>query len=257
MLRWRWYLFFIFIFASPLQADQSWQTQLENAKALEKKGSYLEARQIYEKVVKKAQKKHYEGLPELQKNLETLNLKLLFSDLKTEDSDWHEVKEGETLGEIASKYKTTIGLIKKSNGLDKSKIYPGQKLKVTTKPFWIEVDQTDHVLKLMQGKKEIKHYLVATGRHHKTPKGEFQIVVKLENPTWYKTGAAPIPPNSPENGLGTRWMGFDKAKYGIHGTISPEKIGTYASAGCVRMLNQDVEELFLLVPVGTKVKIKE
>ena len=50
-------------------------------------------------------------------------------------------------------------------------------------------------------------------------------------------------------------MGFDMEGYGIHGTIHPDQIGQPVSAGCVRMLNTDVEELYDLIPEGTKVSI--
>ncbi len=45
-------------------------------------------------------------------------------------------------------------------------------------------------------------------------------------------------------------------KYGIHGTDKPWSIGSCASAGCVRMRNQDIVELYDLVPVGTVVEIR-
>jgi lipoprotein-anchoring transpeptidase ErfK/SrfK len=66
-----------------------------------------------------------------------------------------------------------------------------------------------------------------------------------------------VPPRSPENFLGTRWLGFNIPKYGIHGTIYPELIGQSVSGGCVRMRNEDVEELYAIIPVGTKVVIKD
>jgi len=43
------------------------------------------------------------------------------------------------------------------------------------------------------------------------------------NPTWFKAGAV-VPAESPENVLGTRWMGFDLAGYGIHGTTEPKEL---------------------------------
>ncbi len=43
--------------------------------------------------------------------------------------------------------------------------------------------------------------------------------------------------------------------FGIHGTKFPESIGTEASMGCIRMRNQEVEELYDLVPRGTQVHI--
>ena len=81
---------------------------------------------------------------------------------------------------------------------------------------------------------------------------------KLPNPVWYKTTSSgakeTIPPGDPKNELGTRWIGF-KPAYGIHGTIDPKSIGKAMSNGCVRMHNEDVEELYDLVVVGTPVKI--
>ena len=64
-----------------------------------------------------------------------------------------------------------------------------------------------------------------------------------------------IPADSPDNILGSRWMGFDLPGYGIHGTTEPESIGKSCTQGCVRMLNSEVEELYDIVPVGTEVTI--
>ena len=81
-----------------------------------------------------------------------------------------------------------------------------------------------------------------------------KITVKLIDPHWYKTGAV-VPPGSPENILGSRWLGISKERYGIHGTTEPESIGKQVTAGCIRMLNNEVEELYVIVPSGTKVTI--
>jgi lipoprotein-anchoring transpeptidase ErfK/SrfK len=58
-------------------------------------------------------------------------------------------------------------------------------------------------------------------------------------------------------GFGTRWMGLNVpwGTYGIHGTNKPWSIGTYASHGCIRMLNKDVELLYQWVQPNTLVKI--
>ena len=59
-------------------------------------------------------------------------------------------------------------------------------------------------------------------------------------------------------GFGTRFLSIDCpwGKYGIHGTNRPGSIGWNASHGCIRMLNRDVEELYQLVQIGTKVIIE-
>ena len=60
------------------------------------------------------------------------------------------------------------------------------------------------------------------------------------------------------DGFGTRWIGFycSYGAYGIHGTNQPASIGGWASHGCIRMLNRDVEALYPQVPYGAKVLIE-
>ena len=182
--------------------------------------------------------------------------KALFSKEITPDSISYTVKPGDSLYVLARKNKTTAEFIKKINDLKSDNIYPKMKLKIHTAPFSILVDKSKNTLVLYSNNLPVKKYSVATGKNNCTPVGEFKIKDKLVNPTWFKTGAI-LPPGSPENALGTRWMGFDKPAYGIHGTIQPKSIGTQASEGCIRMLNEDVEELYSIVPFDTKVTIQD
>lgn len=87
--------------------------------------------------------------------------------------------------------------------------------------------------------------------------GETQIINKVVEPTyyppqWWERGLAPIPPG-PKNPVGTRWLGLGFPGYGIHGTNDPSSVGEALSAGCIRMYNEDVEELTDFVVVGTPV----
>jgi len=43
--------------------------------------------------------------------------------------------------------------------------------------------------------------------------------------------------------------------YGIHGTTEPESIGYQSTEGCVRMRNEDVDELYSIIPIGTPVTV--
>ena len=182
--------------------------------------------------------------------------KALFSKEIASDSIAYTVKPGDSLYVLARKNHTTVDFIKKINGLKSDNIYPRMKLKIHTAPFSIQINKSKNTLVLYSNKEAVKKYSVATGKKNCTPVGEFKIKDKLVNPTWFKTGAI-LPPGSPENALGTRWMGFDKPAYGIHGTIQPKSIGTQASEGCIRMLNEDVEELYSIVPFDTKVTIQD
>ncbi len=86
-------------------------------------------------------------------------------------------------------------------------------------------------------------YPVAVGKVSTlTPVGEFTVRNKR-----YQPGGA----------FGSRWLGLNIpwGTYGIHGTNRPWSIGTMASAGCIRMHNRHVEEIFPWVKVGTRVTI--
>ena len=247
-----------------ISADGSAQTpaaspdtavSLREARELAENGEYLKALQGYEELLNR-QTISQGHIRTIRKEYETLNLKILFSRFETPDSVLHTVAAGDNLYNLAQKYNTTIALVKKSNGLTSDVIYPGMKLKIQGGIFSVLVNRHTNTLKMLLNGKTLKHYRVATGENNSTPAGEFRIVAKLENPTWYHAGAV-VPTGSPENILGTRWLGFDHKGYGIHGTTMPETIGQQKSAGCVRMFNQDVEELYDIIPVGTKVVVSD
>src|SRR5215469_2845436 len=86
-----------------------------------------------------------------------------------------------------------------------------------------------------------------------SPAGEFRIVNRLSDPTYYRPHMV-IPPG-PQNPIGSRWIGLDRKGYGIHGTNDPGSVGKAASHGCIRLLNRDMEELFAMVRVGDRVRI--
>ncbi len=189
-----------------------------------------------------------------QSRLGQVNVALIFSPIVTDLDAVQVVKPGDTLGKIASANGTTVEFIKRANGLNNDVIRPGQKLKLPKGHFSIVVDKSQRQLLLTADDQFVKTYTIATGKDDSTPVGTFTIVNKISNPVWYKQGAV-VPADSPENILGTRWMGISKQGYGIHGSDDPQPIAQQNTAGCVRMNNSDVEELFAIVPVGTEVTI--
>lgn len=101
----------------------------------------------------------------------------------------------------------------------------------------------------------IREYRIAIGSAYSpTPLGTFHITDKEVNPAWYPPGKGYSVPSGPSNPLGYRWMGF-LPTYGVHGTNMPWSIGRVVSNGCIRMLEEDVEELFEMVRYRTPVKI--
>jgi lipoprotein-anchoring transpeptidase ErfK/SrfK len=125
----------------------------------------------------------------------------------------------------------------------------------------IVVDRTINQLYLYNGFDLDKTYPVATAAAgYVTPPGDWTIVDKQENPTWTNpapdTWGADLPasiPPGPGNPLGTRALYLNASGIRIHGTEDVSSIGTHASHGCIRMLMSDVEQLYPLVPIGTRV----
>jgi len=95
-------------------------------------------------------------------------------------------------------------------------------------------------------------------RGWETPTGDFTIINKAKNPTWFPPSWAveekPVPPG-PDNPLGDRWMGLSVKGYGIHATNAPSSVGLYVSHGCMRMYPEQAQALYDLVRVGTPVAI--
>lgn len=106
----------------------------------------------------------------------------------------------------------------------------------------VEVDKKTLSLIDRENGKVLDTYTIASGKPSSpTPLGGFVIVEKAH---WGE-------------GFGSRWMGLDVpwGIYGIHGTNQPNSIGGNVSAGCIRMRNTDVEDLYEKVANKTPVLI--
>ncbi|PZV19354.1 MAG: L,D-transpeptidase [Leptolyngbya sp.] len=128
-------------------------------------------------------------------------------------------------------------------------------------PLRLEIRLSRRQVSLYRGDTVVKSYAIAVGRAGwETPRGTFQVKQMFRNPTWIhplKKGIV-IPGGDPENPLGRYWIGFwsnGKNWIGFHGTDNPKSVGKAASHGCIRMHNEDIEELFKKVSLGTEVKV--
>ena len=59
----------------------------------------------------------------------------------------------------------------------------------------------------------------------------------------------------PGNPLGARALYLGNTLYRIHGTNQPSTIGSFVSSGCIRLLNEDIEDLYSRVQIGTRVVV--
>ncbi len=227
--------------------------EFKEAQELQAKGELLAARDSYKNIIRTYASS--KDVKEVEDMLEDLNMRIMLSALTVPNqTDIRVIKEGDSLSMIADEYHTTAEFIKKQNGLRSDVIRIGQRLRIWTGRLSVLVDKSQNVLTLNSDGEVIRTFRVSTGKDNITPVGTFKIVNKLKEPSWTHDGQL-IPYGDPRNILGTRWMGFDIPSYGIHGTTQPESIGQQATAGCVRMLNEQVELLYDLLPVGTEVTV--
>jgi hypothetical protein len=134
-------------------------------------------------------------------------------------------------------------------------------------PIWVPeesvrivVHKRSHQLWVLLGEVPVRQFSVGLGMNGRTPEGVFQIEELMPRPDYWPPGGKRVPFGQKGNPLGTRWMGFrDTAEaqgIGIHGTDEPQSIGKDESQGCVRMRNEDVEQVFTWATVGTPVEVR-
>ncbi len=143
-------------------------------------------------------------------------------------------------------------------------------------PGTIVIDPKQHFLYLVIDNGQAIRYGVGVGREGFLWSGQAQIGAKREWPDWYppkemfqrqpeivgamsKLQSGLGMHGGPGNPLGARAMylyrdGKDTL-FRIHGTVEPYTIGTSVSSGCIRMMNQDVLDLYSRVDVGTRVVV--
>ncbi len=190
----------------------------------------------------------------------------------------------DTLIELARKY--SLGyeeLVRVNKGVDPwlpgagtEILIPGQRLLPPGDREGIVVNLPEHRMYYFPkpGKGEqpkVFTYPVSVGKMDwRTPLGVTKVVRKQKDPPWYppesvrKDRAArgdpplpPVVPPGPDNPLGTRAMRLDipGGSYLIHGTNNPDAVGMAVTHGCLRMYPEDVERLFDVTPVGTRVAL--
>jgi len=139
-------------------------------------------------------------------------------------------------------------------------------------PGTIIIETREHRLYLVQPAGKAIRYAVGVGRDGYGWSGTAQIAKRAEWPAWYPPremidrAAAEhrfIPyslEGGPSNPLGARalylYEGSRDTLYRIHGTNEPRSIGRSVSSGCIRMLNDDVIDLYGRISLGTKVIVR-
>jgi lipoprotein-anchoring transpeptidase ErfK/SrfK len=141
---------------------------------------------------------------------------------------------------------------------------------INAAPGTIVVDPYNHFLYLVFENNTALRYGVGVGREGFAWSGDATIQAKQQWPKWHPPkemmardpNAAKWPngmPGGPGNPLGARALYLYQGKvdtlYRIHGTTQPWSIGKSLSSGCIRLMNQDIIDLYNRAPIGTKVQV--
>jgi len=240
----------------------------DQAEAAFKDGKLVAARGIYSEIVDQGLKSDENH--KIVKRLEELADKMIFSNVHIDGdalTEMFDVPPGGVADRIAARKRIGRELLRKVNDLnDKYQLQANQKIKVINGPFHVVVDKSDFTLTLFlkdpNTKKPvfIKRFTVGLGQDNSTPTGTWYIRNMELNPDWRnpKNGKF-IKPDEAGYPLGKpgRWIGLagknGNAKgtsgYGIHGTPERDSMGKMASMGCVRMLDEDVAQVWMCVRI--------
>lgn len=128
----------------------------------------------------------------------------------------------------------------------------------------VVVDHSERQLYLIENSNKARVYSVGVGRPGFAWSGSHKITRKAEWPSWRPPEQMlrrrpDLPRHMPggiDNPLGARAMYLGSTLYRIHGSNEPDSIGNAVSSGCIRMRNEDVEDLYDRVILGTLVIVK-
>jgi lipoprotein-anchoring transpeptidase ErfK/SrfK len=228
---------------------------LEEAREAQARADLLAAREagwrVLEESVNEAARQAAEQL------LAEVNIRLVMEPWPLPEKIDYTIRSGDTLAVLARRHNTTVDLLQRSNRIQGHVIRVGDRIRILQGEFSVEVNKTRNDLVLRLNDRFFKRYRVGTGEFQRTPVGDFKITDRIAQPTWWRQDGKAVPYGTTNNVLGTHWLSIDVPGYGIHGTWEPESIGYQMSAGCVRMLNEEVEEIYTLLPVGVRVVITE
>jgi lipoprotein-anchoring transpeptidase ErfK/SrfK len=127
----------------------------------------------------------------------------------------------------------------------------------------IIIDTANTYLYLVLGNGKAMRYGIGVGREGFTWAGAERVSRMAEWPDWHPPAEMierqPYLPRFMAGGdgnpLGARALYLGKTLYRIHGTNQPSTIGTFVSSGCIRLINEDVTDLYQRVQVGTRVVV--
>jgi len=200
-----------------------------------------------------------------------INQELLQTRADEKDVELYEIQQGDTLESIAKKFRALSGvkgaIMYVNNYKENALLRAGRKIRLPKGSWSLLVDKSLFKMWVLYEGCPFKGYTITTGAPNKeTPVTKFVVGGKNPKPAWWPPsdvkiqGKTPVPYGDPQNPLGDWWISLEHDLFhgiGIHGTNDPGSIGSKASNGCIRMLNEEVVEVAALAYKGMVVQIVE
>jgi LysM repeat protein len=185
----------------------------------------------------------------------------------------YRVQNDDTLDRIARPYEITPSLLAKINGIrDPQQLLPGRELKVMHGPFDATIDLGRYQMTVFlkdryAGRFNIglgTDYLQSVQRNNTVGQppaleGEYTVRDKQFSPIYYGPDRVTISPSEPSYPLGKRWIDLGSRnglQIGIHGTNDPRNIGHTAGRGSIYLSERDIDDIYDILTVGSKVTIR-
>ncbi len=174
------------------------------------------------------------------------------------------VMPGDSLTRIGVKFNTTAEAIQRINRIvpDRTELKVGQELTIYHGKWSIKVSNARKKLFLYDGNQIFKVYPIGVAEEFQSPQGMYKLTSKMRDPVWKYKGNS-YSAGNPLNILGSRYLACEdagevvlKPAYLIHGTNRNENVGkTIAGPGFISMKNDDINELYAIVPDGIQVEV--
>jgi hypothetical protein len=166
------------------------------------------------------------------------------------------VRPGDTLEQVADRYNVPPVLLARINGIREGlQLEPGQELKVVRGPFNAVIHLDKHELTLMVEGRYAGRFAIGVGCDQPKLEGTYIVREKNVNPVYRGPDGITVPGGDPRNPLGKFWIGLSN-NIGLHGTVDPQNIGRDDNRGAICLGDRDIDDLYGILSVGSRVVIQ-
>jgi lipoprotein-anchoring transpeptidase ErfK/SrfK len=145
-------------------------------------------------------------------------------------------------------------LLSKINGIrDSRQLQPGMELKVLHGPMDAVIDLNRYEMTLFLKDRYAGRFAIGVGRDHPQLEGQYTVRDKQYSPVYFGPDRV-MAPSDPSYPLGNRWIDLGN-QIGIHGTNDPRNIGHTEGRGSIFLSDRDIDDVYDILTVGSKIAI--